>query len=357
MTTMNRRALLTAGLLGTGGLILSGCDDGTQSYLKGFRDGFQEKTRNLSNATKALEPVIGKNWADTKLTGRSVRIGVIDAGFGKVQERETTKHIRLLALQGFTSGAPIDLYADPEMHGTDMVEAIIGRNGETPIGLAPRAVLLLAKGEDARTEALSDEQSVIKALEWLVSSHIDVLSLSLGFSRFDDQSPYGPKDLNGQTSAISKALTAALAADPRLVAVVSAGNEGRSDWGRITFPGDVAEALTVGSVESDLKTRRPTSGKGPDTGPIKPDLCLATGKGASSVATALTAGLVACLREAFPQATRAQLLQALRNSGTQAKAPTRETGYGVPQAALAIAALEAMGLKRHIPTPRDGKIG
>jgi subtilisin family serine protease len=346
MTTLNRRALLTAGLVGTSGLILSGCEN-----------GLPMSARNPSDYAKALAPVIGKDWAATKLTGRSVRIGVIDAGFGNVIVRDTTKHIRLLALQGFTNAAPIDLYADPEEHGTDMVEAIIGRNGETPIGLAPRAVLLLAKGEEAHTEALSDEQSVIKALEWLVSSQIDILSVSLGFSRFDDQSPYGPKDLNGQTSAISKALSAALAADPRLVAVVSAGNEGRSDWGRITFPGDVAEALTVGSVESDLKTRRPTSGKGPDTGPIKPDLCLATGKGASSVATALTAGLVACLREAFPQATRAQLLQALRNSGTQAKAPNRETGYGVPQVALAIAALEAMGLKRHIPTARDGKIG
>ncbi|MFN3230301.1 MAG: S8 family serine peptidase, partial [Asticcacaulis sp.] len=353
----NRRALLTAGLVGTGGMILSGCDDSLQSFSKGLIDGLNEKTISRSEHAVALAPVIGKDWASTKLSGRSVRIGVIDTGFGDVLVRDTTKHIRLLALQGFTNGTMVDLYADPEQHGTDMVEAIIGRKDETVIGLAPRAVMLLAKGEDAQTERQSDEQNVIKALEWLISSKVDILSISLGFSQFEDQSPYGPKDLNGQTSAISKALTAALAADPRLVAVVSAGNEGRSDWGRITFPGDVAEALTVGSVQRDLKTRRPSSGKGPESGPIKPDLCLATGKGASSMATALTAGLVACLREAFPDATRAQLLDALRDSGTQAKAPTREIGYGVPQAPLAIAALEAMGLKRLIPTPRDGKIG
>ncbi|KPP80480.1 MAG: S08 family peptidase [Oceanicaulis sp. HLUCCA04] len=56
-----------------------------------------------------------------------------------------------------------------------------------------------------------------------------------------------------------------------LVAVVSAGNQGRSDWQFVTSPGDVEDAITVGSARGAQPERRPTSGIGnPDMAFIKP---------------------------------------------------------------------------------------
>ena len=57
-----------------------------------------------------------------------------------------------------------------------------------------------------------------------------------------------------------------------LLIVVSAGNEGGNNWGKITFPGDVDGVLTVGAVSPNLKPAY-FSGRGfTADGRIKPDI-------------------------------------------------------------------------------------
>ena len=272
-----------------------------------------------------------------------MRIGVIDAGFGGLRTRAATARLDVAAVANFVDPPGFDIYADPAQHGTEMCAFIGGSDDGAQTGLATRARYYLAKGEDEANEPRLDEDRAIRALDWVVAQGVNVVNISLGYSTFDDGSPYRPADMTGNVTAVSNALAQHLQRDPNLIAVVSAGNLGRSDWATVSFPGDVRDALTVGAVERDLKRRRPSTGRGLDTVDfIKPDLCVPTGRGASSVATALVSGLAACLKGGFPQATRAEILQAIRGSATNAATPNREIGYGVPRAAEAASRLQTL---------------
>jgi hypothetical protein len=282
-------------------------------------------------------------WRATGFEAQGVGIGVIDAGFGGLKSRATTAGLDVVGTANFVDPPGLDPFADEGRHGTEMCAFIGGSDGRSQTGLATGARYHLAKGEDENSEPRLEETRVINALDWIVEQGVGVINISLGYSTFDDGSPYRPEDMTGTVTALSKALQGHLDRDPGLVAVVSAGNLGRREWGTISFPGDVRDALTIGSVENDMSRRRATSGPGPETlDYIKPDLCVPTGRGASSVATAIVSGLVACLKGAYPQASRAQIADALRSSATNAANPNRDIGYGVPQAAAAARSLERL---------------
>lgn len=332
---VNRRSALALGLAG---IATAGCD-----ALSGFEEAFTGSPTNAAGYNGPLRFVADEAWRDNGFEALDVRIGVIDAGFGGFKTSPATAGLEVAAVANFVDPAGFDSYSDQARHGTEMCTFIGGRDGASQTGLATKASYYLAKGEDQDSEPLIEETRVTRALDWLVSQGVNVISISLGYSTFDDGSPYRPDDMTGSVTAVSAALHQHLKRDPDLIAVVSAGNLGRRDWRMISFPGDVRDALTVGSVENDLTRRRPTSGRGLATVDyIKPDLCVPTGRGATSVATAIVSGLAACLKGAYPEATRAEIGQALRSSATNASTPNREIGYGVPQAAEAARVLQQL---------------
>ena len=59
--------------------------------------------------------------------------------------------------------------------------------------------------------------------------------------------------LDGRTALCSRFLDSLLDAHPHMVVVQSAGNEGKNKWRHISFPGDVAEAVTVGALEESIR--------------------------------------------------------------------------------------------------------
>ncbi|MFT7225414.1 MAG: serine protease AprX, partial [Neolewinella sp.] len=60
-----------------------------------------------------------------------------------------------------------------------------------------------------------------------------------------------------------------------------------------------------------------------------------TSANGTSLASPLVAGLMACLRQAVPDATNKELLDAVRATASQAGAPDNERGWGQPDFAAA----------------------
>ena len=114
---------------------------------------------------------------------------------------------------------------------------------------------------------------------------VDVVNISLGYTVFDDFDGYTPQMLDGRTALCSRFLDSLLDAHPRMVVVQSAGNEGKNKWRHISFPGDVAEAVTVGAADSEGTGRSGKSGTGYYPHPVKPDLVVYDSPNGTSFST------------------------------------------------------------------------
>lgn len=291
-----------------------------------------------------LRPMLPEDWPSLGLSAKGIRIAVIDTGFGRVQTRPSTRGLNIVAAHDAVDADGSGVYNDRARHGTEMLEGIGGHDGTLVYGLAHQADYLLVRGEDEFSELAADEHRAAEAITWAAGQDVDLINVSLSFTTFTDGSPYSNAQLDGFTSVISRTLAEALQRNPKLVAIVSAGNEGDTDWRYTGFPGDVQDALTMGAVQMDLRTPRITSGRGaPYSAWIKPDLVIPSGMGATSLATAAMTGLVACLRQRFPGADRGSLLRALRSSASGAAKPNRVTGLGIPSARRAMDMLSGIG--------------
>ena len=128
-----------------------------------------------------------------------------------------------------------------------------------------------------------------------------------------------------------------------IILVNSAGNNGMGPWKKLSFPADAEDILTVGAVTSTLDNA-PFSSVGPtQDGRVKPDLMaigspthLLSGRGTliedmgTSFATPIICGLMACLWQALPSFTAVELMDLIRQSGSNCQHPDNIFGYGLP---------------------------
>ncbi len=212
------------------------------------------------------------------------------------------------------------------------------------MGTAPEASYCLLRTEDSNSEFPVEEDYWVAAAEFADSIGADVISSSLGYSKYQLSGlSYKKSDLDGKTAFISRA--ASMAASKGLLVVVSAGNDGEKTWRKIGFPADVPEVLSVGAVQSNL-SRSTFSSVGPTSdGRVKPDLMtlghavsylttdgrVTNGYG-TSFAAPLLAGMAACLWQALPALTSTELRTLLRESGDRRAKPDTLYGYGIPNA-------------------------
>lgn len=297
-------------------------------------------SRTYSHAVgQMMSPV----FDSLRLSGRGVRIGVLDAGFGGLRTDRWTRGLQVEAWRDFTGGDETRFFDDDTDHGTRVCANIGGFSGDTLRGLACGATYYLAKTDRADVEPREEEQNMIRAIEWLLAQDVDVISSSLAYTDFDDFHGYTSQMLNGNTSTLSCYLDSLLRVNPSLVFVQSAGNEGDQAWRYVSFPGDVQRVITVGSTSFDGKSRFHSSGIGHETVDyIKPDLAVGGSPLGTSFSTPVITGLCACVLE-YQKMERDSLIALLHASGTQASAPDRQIGYGVPQTQIL---LEKMNAKR-----------
>jgi serine protease AprX len=300
--------------------------------------------------------------------GQGVRVAIIDAGFNW-QDHRAFADLNVVGWRDFInddddvgdeSNEPVtgdETATGQNLHGTSVLGVLAGHDPGELVGIAPRAEYLLAKTEDAgvddrgiEREPATEEDRWIAALEWADSLGAQVVNSSLGYITFDDGTGYTYDDLDGRTALTTRA--AELAVARGMVVVVSAGNEGSTDWGYITVPADAPGVIAVGAVHPLNGSLSYFSSRGPTAdGRIKPDVVapgqhIVTVSGRSTETSApfslreyrrisgtsfsapIVSGACALLLQLHPQWTPADVAQALRSTATDLGPVGADTLFG-----------------------------
>ena len=276
-------------------------------------------------------------------TGEGVLVGIIDAGFEETNTAALFQHL-------FQNGKVIDVYNfvsnDANIyqfsrHGSGVLSTIAAKSEGVLVGTAPDVSVALYVSEDVSQEMPIEESYWAEAAERADSIGVDVINTSLGYQTYDrSEYNYTMADIDGQTSFISRA--AEIAVSRGINVVVSAGNSGDTSWPKIGMPADAASVITVGSV-NNIRQKSGFSSIGPTADErIKPDV-MAQGEAAAvywngqiqnlsgtSFSSPIIAGMVACMVQAFPQKTPAQIKHDLISISDRFNNPDNDYGFGIP---------------------------
>lgn len=281
---------------------------------------------------------------DNGFKGEGMTIAVLDAGFPGVNTINAFSHLfqknRVKGTFDFVLKQN-NVYG-AHSHGTSVLSTMAAYEPGKIVGTAYEANYILLRTEDAATEHNIEEINWLLGAEYADSAGADVINSSLGYNTFDSPSrSYTYAEMDGNTSLVAKA--ADLAAAVGILVVTSAGNEGNKTWKYIASPADADSVLTVGAVDS-LGVKASFSSFGPSAdGRIKPDVVAlglrayvlsASGNLVKSNGTSFSgpimAGFAASLWQASPTKTNFEMIQLIRQSGSQANNPDNSIGYGIP---------------------------
>jgi len=289
-------------------------------------------------------------------TGEGILIAVLDASFTNVETMSAFQRLRdngdLLGGYDFVDGTS-NVYAYNSgglSHGTRVLSTMAGYIQDQFVGTAPDASYYLFRTEVGYSETPVEMSYWVEAAERADSLGVDVINSSLAYKDFDGTSyDYTASEMNGITTFISKG--ANIAHEKGILVVNSAGNSGINDGanGGIWAPADAEGVLSLGAVNS-LGDVASFSSRGSAFQPtIKPDV-MAQGQGAyvvsesntiltnngTSFSSPITAGGLACLWQALPNATNTEIMSYVRQSASQYSTPDYNYGYGVPNLELAL---------------------
>ncbi|MEL6843923.1 MAG: S8 family serine peptidase, partial [Bacteroidota bacterium] len=279
-------------------------------------------------------------------TGKGITIAVFDNGYRGVDTLAAFRHLyaenRILAAYDFVDNDE-DVY-EPCVHcrhGSNVFSILAANQPGVLTGSAPEANYILLRTENDYSETHQEEDNWVAAAEFADSIGAQVFTTSLGYSSFDaGEGDYSAADLDGNTSIITRG--ADLAGEKGILVVNSAGNYGNRG---ISAPADGDYVIAVGAVDQ-CEEYAPFSSQGPRVdGVIKPDVTamgsqtyvllpngdLARGSG-TSFSCPVISGMLACVLQASPNATRQEVYDALIQSADRYEQPDKFHGYGVPNA-------------------------
>jgi subtilisin family serine protease len=303
--------------------------------------------------------------------GEGMLIGVIDNGFANINKLPLFKPLfdenRVVATYDFVNRKP-DVY-DRGSHGTSVLSTLAAYREGMLIGTAFKASYALIHTEDDSGERLQEEAFWLCGAEFADSVGVDVINSSLGYTTFDDPTTdHTYQDLNGRKTIITRA--AAWAAAAGIVVVVAAGNEGNKAWRYISAPADADSIIAVGAVDRTGQYAAFSSVGPTADGRVKPDLAamgqgvvvgdpsgaVAVGSG-TSFASPILAGLVAGFWQAHPYLSSQQVIEALKQTASQARNPDNFLGFGIPNFVRAAAWVTERigGGMRLYPNPSQGE--
>lgn len=277
--------------------------------------------------------------------GQGMLIGVLDSGFEGTDVIPGFDALRARGGIVYTSDQVDhdgDVYAD-HWHGRSVLSCMAAIVEGALVGTAPLADYVLVRTEDVATEYLVEEDNWVSGAELCDSLGVDILNTSLGYTTFDDSlQDHSYLDLDGATTRIS--IAAGIASSRGMIPVISAGNQGNSEWFHISAPADAMDVLAVGATGAQAQHAF-FSSHGPSAdGRVKPDVAAmgwgTTGIGpdgidiqpinGTSFSAPLVSGLVACLWQMHPQRTAQDIMDAVRRSASQFNAPDIQLGHGIP---------------------------
>lgn len=316
------------------------------------------KNRNILKSTSILD--YGDAYHQIKMhngdilhdlgyLGQGMTIAVLDNGFEKVDEMGVFDSIwannQIISTYDFVKQQEIGFNTTD--HGTKVLSTMAANSPGMMIGTAPKANYHLIRTEIKDTESLLEEFLWISGAEYADSVGVDIITSSLGYSEFDDETQnHTYSDLDGNTTPITKA--ADMAASKGILVITSAGNSGNKPWVYITAPADGDNVLTVGAVDSSgVLTVFSSLGPTAD-GRIKPNVValgqsvtfanisnlIVSGNG-TSFSAPIISGLAACLWQSNPLLSNLVIKEIIEKSSNQWNNPDNFYGYGLPDFYLA----------------------
>lgn len=289
-------------------------------------------------------PINGHLLHQSGLTGRNVKIAVLDAGFAYADVIESLELMRnrggIVATWDFVNRN--DHVYDYHSHGTSVLSILAGTLPGIIHGTAPGADYILLRTEDDNTEYPIEQDYWVAAAEYADSAGADIITSSLGYYTFDDHSMnYTFDDMDGNTTFVT--LGADMAASKGILVVSSAGNERNKEWIRIIAPSDGDSVMCIGAVKHDLTISDFSSSGYSSDGRVKPDVVAPgvaipiqfepgvwhSGSG-TSFSCPVISGLCASLMQAVPNASPVQIMNAVRESSDRYTRPDSLYGFGLP---------------------------
>ena len=297
-----------------------------------------------------------------EISGKGVRVGIIDAGFKNADSSHYFKHVfsdnRVKAFKDFIDGPREDFWeakTKGDSHGASvwkMVGGILNKDSlQIQIGMAPDADFYLARTENGDKEHRVEEDDWIAAIEWMDSLGVQLVNTSLGYSdAFDkEEENYTPKQMDGHTTVISKGATMAVE-EKGIFVVVSAGNQGNDPFRVVASPGDAEASFTIGATSLVTKSKIGYSSIGTDYTPfLKPNVSCFSSSGTSFSAPAVT-GFVACMMQLMPNASNEEIRSVIEKSAHLYDYPNNYIGMGVPNAK------KAMKIAKGEKVPLEGEV-
>lgn len=326
---------------------------------------FLNETRNFNYgfAANQIEMISGDYLHDEGYTGTGMIITVLDSGFTGVDTQEGFAYVRdderILGTYDFVDRS--ETINNNSSHGTRTFSNIGGLIENQFAGTAPDASFYLFKTEDITSETPVEEAYWVEAIERADSLGVWVINTSLGYRAYDNPAySHTYEDLDGQTTFAARGANHGF--DKGLLLVTSAGNSGNGSFPWVGTPGDSPGMLTIGAVNAD-GVAAGFSSQGPTVdGRIKPDVMaqgvaayvinqnneIVTNNG-TSFSSPIIAGAVACLWEARPEYTNAQIMQLVRESAHLFNNPSDKMGYGIPNFQTALTIL--LTVENHTSNP------
>jgi serine protease AprX len=277
-------------------------------------------------------------------TGTGKTIAVLDSGFPGVNtavpfQRLVTNN---LILGGYNYVGQSTNFYTGGTHGTLVLSTMGGYVQNALVGTAPDASYYLFITEDIASENPVEESYWVQAAEEADRLGVDIINTSLGYFGYDNPNySHTYQDMNGITAFASRGADVAFSRG--IICVTSAGNSGSTTNPHIAVPAESLHTLAVGAVNaSGLYASFSSIGPSFD-GRVKPDVAaqgvqavVANPSGTTGLANGtsfsgpITAGMVACLWQALPTKTNAEIIQIIKQSASIYANPTPQLGYGIP---------------------------
>jgi len=309
------------------------------------------KTTNTANSldygsgTNQIEQLNGILLHDDGFLGEGVVIAILDGGFMDVETQPLFDSLwinnQILGTKDFVHPGG-NVYTESS-HGRKVLSCMGAYTEGQLIGTAPKGSYWLLRSEYVLSENVLEEYNWVSAAEFADSVGADVINSSLGYIDFDMPVwDHDYEDMNGSTAVVT--IGADIAESKGILVVNSAGNSGyneASPW--IGAPADGFNVFSIGAV-TDTGERAAFSSIGPTAdGRTKPDV-MAQGEGSAvadggsgvtfgngtSFSSPIMAGMSACLMQAFPERTPAEIRAAIKQSGNNSSQPDNYMGWGIP---------------------------
>ncbi|MCB0461906.1 MAG: S8 family serine peptidase [Flavobacteriaceae bacterium] len=306
---------------------------------------------DYGNTQNQVKMIAADALHELDYTGEGVTVAVLDAGFPNVNTMGAFQRLRdagdLLDGYDFVNRTS-DVYAyTGNTHGTKVLSTMAGFIQDQYVGTAPDASYYLFRTEEAEHENPVEESYWVEAAERADSLGVDIINTSLGYKGYDNPNySYTNNDLDGNTAFITRG--ANIAFEKGMLLVNSAGNSGASG---VNAPADAEGVFSIGAVDlngdyvsfsSQGSAIQPTQkpdvvARGAAAFVIGPDNVIVQNNG-TSFSSPIMAGGLACLRQALPDLTNAEMMQLVRESASQYTTPDYFLGYGIPDLGNALAA-------------------